>query len=143
MTDLLTWLRARLDEDEQVARGATAGPWEALWHGVQTAYEYDRPGYIHHGERVPIARNSGTVGNREAEVRNVEHIAHWDPARVLAEVDAKRRILDLHSPGRSYREDGKPVCASCRKSRIYPCQVVRLLALPMAGREGYREEWRP
>jgi hypothetical protein len=26
---------------------------------------------------------------------DAEHIARWDPARVLAEVEAKRRVIDL------------------------------------------------
>ena len=74
-------------------------------------------------------------------VSDADHIVRWDPARVLAEVDAKRRILDLH-----HAEDG--CCYTCSDKRgdsaeRAPCPTVCLLALPMAGRDGYREEWRP
>ena len=49
------------------------------------------------------------------------------PARVLAEVDAKRRILEEASS------------MVWRDSLGY---FLRLLALPYAGHPGYREEWR-
>lgn len=139
--ELITWLRAQLDDDERVAREATPGPWESQWWGVRTAYEFDRPGYIHHGERVTVATNSGTVGNREAEIRNAEHIARWDPARVLAEIEAKRRILDEHDP----TPTTKTCCPTCydaygQEPVPAPCPTVRLLALPYAGRDGWHDE---
>jgi hypothetical protein len=76
------------------------------------------------------------------------HIARWDPARVLAECEAKRRIVAIHArdyghecPGEGedpimipagwYGSDG------CRD-----CDVLRLLALPYASHPDYREEWR-
>jgi hypothetical protein len=77
-----------------------------------------------------------------------EHIARWDPARVLAEVDAKRRILD------EVVEDATGLDMSVdldRRTRprdevtepYLGDVLVRLLALPYADRPGYREEWRP
>jgi hypothetical protein len=61
-----------------------------------------------------------------------------DPARVLAEVEAKRRILDhigmvVISPGR----EALPA--------EYVAQMelfLRTLAQPYAGQDGWREEWR-
>lgn len=128
---LLAFVRACLDDDERVARAATPGPWEAQWWGVRTAYEFDRPGYIHHGERVTIAHNSGTVGNREAEIRNVEHIARWDPARVLAELRAKRHRLDWIES--ELTDDPTDETAQW---------LAKLEAQPYAGYPGWREEWR-
>lgn len=63
------------------------------------------------------------------------HVARHDPARVLAEVEAKRRLLvhvDLiwkHSP-------------SPAEARAWQ-HAVRHLALPYAGHPDYRQEWRP
>ncbi|MET8827527.1 DUF6221 family protein [Streptomyces sp. NPDC004610] len=56
------------------------------------------------------------------------HIVRHDPARVLAETDAKRRVLAwaLTAPPSPSRD-----------------HVLRLLALPYADRPGYREKWRP
>lgn len=89
--DLVTWLRAQLDEDERVARA---------WLPLGNPTEADR-----------------------------DHIARHDPIRVLAEVDAKRRILDAIT-----RIDISHVAAR---------DLVAMLALPYAQREGYLEEWAP
>jgi hypothetical protein len=65
----------------------------------------------------------------------------------LAECDTKRRIIELHQPKTvTGTANGKPVvesrCASC--ADLYPCQTLRLLALPVADRGGYRaDQWAP
>jgi hypothetical protein len=60
------------------------------------------------------------------------HIARWDPARVLAECEAKRRIVELHG---CYH--------SCRSSDYAgDCPTMDLVALPYASHPEYREEWR-
>lgn len=68
---------------------------------------------------------------------------------LLADVDAKRRILDEHQNV----NDGD--CGTCVNGRWgypthggsspqpWPCTTLRLLALPYADRPGYRDEWRP
>ncbi|MGW1595264.1 DUF6221 family protein [Streptomyces sp. NPDC002343] len=70
----------------------------------------------------------------------------WDPARVLREIDAKRRIVELHGPADTEYADG-PVCTTCDDLRgvepAYPCRTLRLLLLPYADRPGYSDEWRP
>lgn len=59
------------------------------------------------------------------------------PTLALAEVAAKRRILDWLDSAEDWMFDkaygGQPACDDVRK----------LLALPLAGELGYREEWRP
>lgn len=83
-TDLLEFLRARLDEDEQTARRAGASRvapgrkrhWHADGHVIR-----DPDGHL-------------VTGRQGTEV-HAEHIARWDPARALAEVEAKRVILEL------------------------------------------------
>lgn len=63
-------------------------------------------------------------------------------ARVLADVDAKRRIIELH------REETLPYdvstrrCYECNNEAI-PCPTLRVLALPYADHPDYRKEWRP
>jgi hypothetical protein len=78
------------------------------------------------------------IGNGAGAV----HIARWDPARVLAEVEAKRRILDIHHHIECQHDRYGPGgdCAECGNE--YPCETTRLLAQPYAGRPGWREEWR-
>lgn len=143
--DLVQFLRDRYDEDEQAARHAAAGPWT------------NQVGYIAGGPdgRVRVAQ--------QAQAWNAGHIARHDPARVLADIDAKRQVLDLH--GIVHRdvywldEEGEegtdeiPVCGHCVPRHSYlphhskvpagPCATVRLLALSYADHPDYRDEWRP
>lgn len=68
-------------------------------------------------------------------------------ARVLAEADAKRRIVERHRhphPCRESlvtvsREPGVAVEIEIR----WPCEVLQLLALPYAEHPDYAESWRP
>ena len=102
-SDLITFLRARLDEDEQIDRK-----------------------YVRHG-----------------------HL-------LLADIEAKRQIIDVHQN----EDDTCRVC--CREAYMeeiwdgvhehvewrrnnepWPCDTLRLLALPYADHPDYQEEWRP
>lgn len=55
--------------------------------------------------------------------------------RALAEIEAKRQILELHD------HDTVDFCTWELKGGL--CSTLRLLALPYADRSGYRDEWRP
>jgi hypothetical protein len=77
-----------------------------------------------------------------------EHIARHDPARVLAEVEAKRQIMECHESW--VAGNGDTICGRCEREHIdgrpgghFPCQTLRLLALPYAGHPDYRQEWKP
>lgn len=71
----------------------------------------------------------------------VDHVFRHDPARVLAEVDAKRRIVEEHSPHPEVYGDYCP--SEDGRYRLDHCPTLRLLALPYAEHDDYREEWRP
>lgn len=125
--ELVDFLRARLDEDEAAAKKAKPGPWHADGDrgGVYGAHPTD--------EVVDYTESAA-------------HIARHDPARVLAEVEAKRQLLDLHQPAETEYVDGD-ICYTCDDLRgvepAYPCRTLRLLALPYANHPDYRDEWRP
>jgi hypothetical protein len=74
--DLVQFLRDRLDEDEQTALAATQGEW--VW-----SREFVTPPGYHHRTVGPL------------EPGDAWFIARQNPARILAEVEAKRRIVDL------------------------------------------------
>lgn len=89
MTDeLIAFLRARLAEDEQTARDAGGVPWEGT----------DNAQWIH--VRPEAIRNETWRLGHLGHVATVEHnhdrshILRYDPARVLRDVEAKRRIID-------------------------------------------------
>jgi hypothetical protein len=79
-------------------------------------------------------------------------IRHMSPARVLAECEAKRRIIEEHAPDKGYELDTCHRCADWEDpgwdhepppSVVYPCLTLRALALPYASHPDYRDEWRP
>lgn len=152
MNDLAAWLLDRLDEDEQAARATSPWPWVSNAEGdeVLSARLHDEGGLLE--EDLTVATGYALSGN---QVRaNVAHIARHDPARVLAEVAAKRRIVELHTPT---DRTGKHLCPVCVSWEIWltqepgaglplddaPCSTLRLLALPYAVQPGYRPEWAP
>jgi hypothetical protein len=113
--DPVTFLRARLDDDEQAARqhGATA----AEFHGTP-----------------------------------------FDPARILAGIEAARLLLDMHAPTTQPGPDSDldnlddrstwlTCCSACQATiahpEDWPCETLRLLLAPYAGHPDYRDEWRP
>ena len=88
------------------------------------------------------------IADTEAEARRVAQVGSCEPAyrpaEVLAECEAKRRIVDLHViSGR-----GHGSCATCTDSDYLglvdegPCDTLRALALPYADHPAFREEWR-
>jgi hypothetical protein len=129
--DLITWLRDQLDDDERVARAADSGRWLPEDKGITFEYYADD---FPDGEA-----QARLVADTRA---NQWHIASWDPARVLAEVDAKRRILDEYEKAFDRRRRHREDLASAG-ALLEMVSVVKLLALPYADRPGYREEWRP
>jgi hypothetical protein len=119
--DLISFLRARLNEDERVARAAKPGPWRADGGSVYATHPTD--------EVVDYTESAG-------------HIARHDPARVLHEVEAKRRIIEEH------RQEMLGWCETCdvpgdAKGSEIGCPTVRFLALPYADHPDYRQDWTP
>ncbi|GII86615.1 hypothetical protein Ssi03_46050 [Sphaerisporangium siamense] len=127
MDDLVAFLRARLDEDEQMARAA-GGAWQyvALPDVISPAG---------HSLQLDDDRALVDVGFMEDDAlrpAEAQHIAHHDPARVLREVEAKRRLIEAHVDHYGLVFD-----------HFWPVPVLSLLALPYADHADYREEWRP
>jgi hypothetical protein len=81
---IIEFLSARLDEDEAVARAASPGP----WHTNAEAHE------VLAVDDITVAEGFALSGPQTRAT--TEHIARHDPARVLAEVEAKRKIIAFH-----------------------------------------------
>jgi hypothetical protein len=112
---LADFLLARVAEDEAAAGDAfyEGQHWYAeeegvsRWPGDDTVWDADRK-------------------------RDAQHVVRWQPARVLAECEAKRRIVELDWRG----DDSGP-------AQLLQEDVLRLLALSYADHPDYRQEWRP
>jgi hypothetical protein len=146
MDDLIAFLRARLDEDARAAR-------EAIDEIVKANPGTEHPGEWRSGhiylsdDGTPTGYEVWADDDPDTTVISVDrplgaHIARHDPARVLADVAVKRRIVDRcqnsHETMPSWGSEDYP---GGERSGLY--QAVQLLALPYAGHPDYREEWRP
>jgi len=119
--DLDQFLLARIAEDKRIAADAAVAAGRQEWD-----QDGDGPPHV------------------------AEHVARHDPARVLAECAAKRRLVlacrdsrpDLHFLGA--RPNGMadfPLTPSDQHQLA--ALTLALLALPYAGHHDYRPEWRP
>ncbi len=67
------------------------------------------------------------------------HFARWDPARVMAECETKRRIVALEQEWLTEMEDILGKLPEVHRGSL----TLALLALPYAAHPDYQEEWRP
>lgn len=126
MVDLAAWLLAQIDADERVAERA---------RDVSTDL----------GQQASWSAFSATDIADEAVI----HVEAWGPDRVVADCEAKRRIVDLHPVV------GDDVCDTCVVGKQgyplhphstperWPCGTLRALASSYADRPGYEPDWRP
>lgn len=138
MSDLTDFLLARIAEDEAIAREATPGQWYVDdTYGTVTAAPFTsaRLAYDRTADEdcwvIPESSDSG-VGSH-----NLAHIARHDPARVVAECEAKRRIVAAHTEW-DENDWQSPAYFSAPMDL-----VLALLALAYADHPDYREEWKP
>jgi len=118
---LTEFLLARIAEDEAVGQAAVSD-----WYSQEKPLQYAETGY------------------------NTTPDLTIDPRRVLAECEAKRRIVEVHAEIHENGIEESLACAACSPDdgaggRVWdwPCDTVRLLSLPYADHPDYREEWRP
>ena len=127
------FLLARIAEDEETARSASGesnGRWRSrLWNGQDQVVDADCLVAVFPELDMPR-----------------DHVARHDPARVLAECEVKRRIVEEH-PMDFNTADEEWVCLCCEGSggsgQPWPCVTMCLLTLPYADHPDYRQEWKP
>lgn len=152
--DLVAFLRERLDEDERAALDATQHRW--IVSERRTPASPNSP----YGDLFLVAADEGfgAPAFRFKDERDARHIARHDPARVLAEVDAKRRILAEYSATVLLRDEADARVKAAwpepdaqdldtwtraqREAAIMHDWVLQL-ALPFRDHTEYRAEWAP
>ena len=141
---LTEFLTARLDEDEEVARRASPGGWrygdvESVAGG--TLYDETRriADIIYENPEDHDGYWTRHLLEPEADA-NGAHIARHDPARVLAEVEAKRRIVEAWV--RADEAAGSyPGTDAGIEMGLH--EAIALLALPYADHPDYDPDWKP
>lgn len=108
--DLIAYLRARFDEEDAIALTACGDPDCGVWAASENDVDFDQ--YKVGGIRPATAA----------------HIARHDPARVLRDIAAKRRIVDY--------------CDDWRRDEFETGPILELLVLSYMDREDFREEWK-
>jgi hypothetical protein len=146
VSDLTEFLLARIAEDEAAAQAAyPGGRWEVAANGHEghsiralDVHAFELPD-------VPETVVDDEGGAIPPDITTMRHIALWDPARVLAECEAKRRTIELATVvGRMDRQ----IQAEWGVPPIEPeddveLKLLRALALPYANHPDYRQERKP
>lgn len=145
-SEIMTFLTERLDADEQIALAATHGA-QRSEAGVWT-HECDHADLP--GDEMPYSHELCCVVEGDIHIYNegghtpdqAAHIARWDPARVLAEIAVKRRIIDgcvgamfvgEIQPGTTWNDDAA--------GAVVGEHVLRLLAMARHDHPDYDPEW--
>jgi hypothetical protein len=132
VNELIEFLRAQLDEAERVAQAASPGPWRLNAEGDEVWAVDDE-----------LVADAHALSG--AQIRaTAQHIARQDPASVLADITAKREIIDLavawHEVARGVTTVNQPQAIATADALD---RVVRHLATAYAACDGFRDEWRP
>lgn len=136
MDDLIAFLRARLDEDEAMARSAGAEPWNAM---AEETPDGENIYYTVETRKPPRALVESLATGASAQAR-IDHMARHHPARVLREIEAKRRILRAHEKWCGGRCDAKWPEGGFDAAHYWS---IKSLAAVYADHPDYRAEWRP
>lgn len=155
MPDLVAFLTARLDEEERAADLISAGGYQPQRWIVRGDFHelwppeiigLDKPIGAPDDEQPEEFRVALAISGRN----EAQHIARWDPARVLAEIAAKRALID-HVARYEARRDSEWGCChdaeqilagECPEINTGEIKALRLLAAPYASHADFDESWR-
>jgi hypothetical protein len=146
MTDIVAFLNARLDEDERHAKQAAAAGHRAnprhKW--IVEEWRSDNPSavptasYVNDEHEMGVAVVNGSYA--------ADHIARHDPARVLRDVAAKRRVLsevipEFLSCEATVRNEFDVGSTSDEMWHEGSNMLLRLMAAPYADHPDYDPTW--
>lgn len=124
--DLVQFLRARLDEDQALARKAAGRK-----QGGESWTFGD----------VSVRAGDGSLVLRHTWADEGAHIVHHDPARVLRDVEAKRQLLDVYLLEAAGADE--QINDEWRAGSTLAYDLLCIMALAYSDHPDYRrEEWR-
>jgi hypothetical protein len=150
--DIVDFLTARYDEEQQLAACAAAGdpaPWRA-----NTSNQRGNQFRDEHGNGLVIAADDIPLWDCEGSstlcmtASTARHVAYWDPARVLADIAAKRAIVKGYAGARTrlaeVRRDGYHAFNAQKVQGAEEALTMAVLALaaPYAEHPDYDPAWR-
>ncbi|MBF6540768.1 hypothetical protein IU418_26530 [Nocardia farcinica] len=130
MSNIVTFIEARLAEDEAAARKAADFPYDA---------PSDAP-WVSMQLRV----------RRGVAMTSDEHFARHDPARVLRQAGVLRALVAGHDRDEWFEFDDETTgsckacssyCPECRSLVRWPCGTLRMVAGVWRNHPDYRPEW--
>ncbi|WP_354596090.1 DUF6221 family protein [Streptomyces sp. JL1001] len=135
MDDLVQFLRDRYDEEARLAIAARDEEFcrDGRWTARGPFGDGDRFGSVQ--SEVSEAILGEDTDN--VPFAYVDHIARHSPEHVLAEIDAKRSLLELAERARDYHETFVNGFAAALE------KTLRLHAVAYADHPDYRDTWRP
>lgn len=126
--ELVAFLKARLDEEADLARRCAGAGVPTTWTAHGVAVDFGQGGLT--GFHTVIA----------------QHVALHDPVRVLREVEAKQRVLNRHtlSPAEGDPERPWDDRDDCRfDGDLWPCDDLLDLAHPYGEHPDFPERYKP
>lgn len=138
---LTEFLMARIDEDGAVAREAGGSAWHVECYGRAEWMDDDEraahlAGASHSDECVIDGPDFRIYDEGGHSPKQAQHIARHDPASVLAECGAKRRIVEM-AQSLIAQTDLSPLSAGFGR------RLLLNLACVYADHPDFRDEWKP
>lgn len=128
-SDLVAFLRDRLDEDERLAEAASPGPWHVNAEGDEVLAV----------DGIPVADGFALSGRQLRAT--CEHMARHHPERILREIEWNRRMVHAFD-GLATNPARLHDAALHMQYEIFR-RIVCGIALSYVDHSDYREEWRP
>lgn len=135
------FIRAHLDADERDARNATDGPWRVDDPDLAESV------IAEDGTSVVAGGRWGSEAPVFETTEDAVHIARHHPKRVLADVTARRALLEDHQEWTGWADDPNalPTCTRCfddaEDAAPYPCLPVKALAAPYSDDPAFDPDW--
>lgn len=145
--EMIGWLGKIWDEDEGLAKKATAGPWR---HDPRKHWR--KPGTAWFEEAVfagPAGKDAVCVaGTGESDdpqsIYDAAFIAQHDPEAMLARITAERALLARYVELVEWRDWLEPDASGGAHIAVeHMGEAVKIIASGYAARPGYDEGWRP